>query len=139
MIKKEVIMRANIFLLVILSFLFGCSEDYSNLPQISVDFKWPKANTYKTSPEIILENVHDHTKSFKIKMYDLDHRYNHGGGTFATNGSNVIPEGDLKKYEGPYPPGNSRSRYEISVKALDENGKIIAFGKKIRRFPPESI
>jgi hypothetical protein len=70
-------------------------------------------------------------------MYDLDNRYNHGGGTFANNGSNLIPEGALKKYEGPYPPGNMRPHYEISVKALDENGKVIAFGKKIRRFPPE--
>jgi hypothetical protein len=30
-----------------------------------------------------------------------------------------------------------RPHYEISVKALDENGKVIAFGKKIRRFPPD--
>jgi phosphatidylethanolamine-binding protein (PEBP) family uncharacterized protein len=137
MIKKEVTMRASIFLLIILSFLLGCSEDYSNLPQISVDFKWPEANTYETSPEIRLQNVPDNTKSFKIKMYDLDNRYNHGGGTCANNVSNLIAEGTLKNYEGPYPPGNMRPRYEISVKALDENGDIIAFGKKIRRFPPE--
>jgi phosphatidylethanolamine-binding protein (PEBP) family uncharacterized protein len=117
--------------------IFGCSNDYSDLPQISVDFKWPKANTYETSPEIILQNVPDNTKSFKVKMYDLDNRYNHGGGTVGNDGSNVISEGALKKYEGPYPPGNMRPRYEISVKALDENGKVIAFGKKIRRFPPE--
>ena len=130
-------MRANIFLLIILLFLLGCSKDYSNLPQISVDFKWPEANTYQTSPEIKLGNVPDHTKSFKIKMYDLDNRYGHGGGTCANNGSNLIPEGTLGNYEGPYPPGNMRPRYEISVKALDDNGKVIAFGKKIRRFPPE--
>ena len=130
-------MKANIFVLIILSFLLGCSEDYSNLPQMSVDFKWPEANTYETSPEIILGNVPDHTKSFSIKMYDLDNRYGHGGGTCANNGSNSIPEGTLKNYEGPYPPGDMRPRYEISVKALDEEGKVIAFGKKIRRFPPE--
>ena len=130
-------MRANIFLLIILSFLPGCSEDYSNLPQMSVDFKWPEADTYQTSPEIILENVPGHTKSFKIKMYDLDNRYGHGGGICENNGSNIIPEGTLKNYEGPYPPGNMRPRYEISVKALDENDKVIAFGKKMRRFPPE--
>ena len=70
-------------------------------------------------------------------MYDLDNRYNHGGGTVGSDGSNVIGEGALKKYEGPYPPGNMKPRYEISVKALDENGKVIAFGKKMRRFPPE--
>lgn len=128
-------MRANIFLMIILSFLLGCSEDYSNLPQISVDFKWPEAWTgEETSPELILGNVPDHTKSFSINMYDLDHRYTHGGGTYAYNGSNLIPEGSLKEYEGPYPPFGSNPRYEISVKALDENGKVIGFGKKMRRY-----
>ena len=132
-------MRSTIIVLVMLSVLFGCSEDYSNLPQISVDFKWPKANTYETSPEIILKNVPDNIKSFKIKMYDLDNRYNHGGGTVENDGSNIIPEGALKKYVGPYPPGYSTPLFEISVIALDENGKVIAFGKKLRRFPSESF
>ena len=130
-------MRANIFLMIILSFLLGCSEDYSNLPQISVDFIWPEANTGTISPELILGSVPDHTKSFSISMYDLDHRYTHRGGTFAYNGSNLIPEGSLKEYEGPYPPLNSNPRYEISVKVLDENGKVIGFGKKMRRFSHE--
>ena len=52
-------MRAIIFLMIILSFLLGCSEDYSNLPQISVDFKWPVANTGTISPELLLGNVPD--------------------------------------------------------------------------------
>ncbi len=130
-------MKAVIFPLIILSCLLGCSEDYSDLPQISVDFNWPEANTYGTSPKIILGNVPDHTKSFEIKMYDIDNRYGHGGGTCANNGSNVIPEGTLKDYQGPFPPGNMRPRYEISVKALDGNDNVIAFGKKMRRFPPE--
>ncbi len=103
-------MRSTIIVLVMLSVLFGCSDDYSKLPQISVDFKWPEANPYVTSPEIILKNVPDKIKSFEIKMYDLDNRYNHGGGTVENDGSNVIPEGDLKKDEGPYPPDNSRAR-----------------------------
>ena len=130
-------MRSNIIVLIMLSLLFGCSKDYSNLPQIAVDFEWPKANTYETSPEIILKNVPDSTELFQINMFDLDNRYNHGEGTVANDGSNLIPEGTLKKYEGPYPPGNSRPRYEISVKAVDENGKVIALGKKMKKFPPE--
>jgi phosphatidylethanolamine-binding protein (PEBP) family uncharacterized protein len=131
------VVRLTIVLLVLLAALLGCSKDYSDLPQISVDFKWPEGNTYETSPELRLQNVPDNTKSFKIKMYDLDNSYNHGGGTVGNDGSNVIVEGALKNYEGPYPPGSMRPRYEISVKALDENGKVIAFGKKIRKFPPE--
>ena len=132
-------MRSTIIVLVMLLVLFGCSKDYSNLPQISVDFKWPKAMTGVTSPEITLKNVPDKIKSFKIKLYDLDHYYNHGGGTVENDGSNVIPAGALKNYEGPYPPAGNRPRYELSVKALDENGQVIAFGKKMRRFPPEPI
>ena len=130
-------MRANIFCLIMLSFLLGCSEDYSNIPQISVDFQWPEVKPGLISPEIILGNVPEQTKSFSINMYDLDHRYTHGGGTFAYNGSNLIPEGSLKEYEGPYPPFGSNPRYEISVKALDENGNVIGFGKKMRRFSHE--
>ena len=72
-------------------------------------------------------------------LFDLDNWYNHGGGTVVNDESNVIPEGALKNYEGPYPPAFSRPRYELSVKALDENGQVIAFGKKTRRFPPEPI
>ena len=121
-----------------LSVFFACSKDYSNLPQMSVDFKWPEANTYETSPEIILKNVPESTKSFKIKMYDLDHRWGHGGGTVENDGSNVIPEGVLKDYEGPAPFRRS-TRFELSVKALDENGNVIAFGKKIKEYTLKPI
>jgi hypothetical protein len=28
-------------------------------------------------------------------------------------------------------------RFEMRVKAIDENGKVIAFGRKIKKYPPE--
>ena len=121
-----------------LSVFLACSKDYSHLSQISVDFKWPEANTYETSPEIRLKSVPDSTKSFIIKMYDLDHRWNHGGGTVENDGSNVIPEVALKKYEGPAPFRRS-TRFGLSVKALDENDNVIAFGKKIKEYTIKPI
>jgi phosphatidylethanolamine-binding protein (PEBP) family uncharacterized protein len=119
------------------SAFFGCTKDYSDLPQISVSFSWPEKNVHEISPEIKLNNVPDSTKSFQINMFDLDNRYNHGGGTIVNDGSRLIPEGALKKYRGPAPIYGS-PRYEISVKALDEKGKVVAFGKKMRKFPPET-
>jgi hypothetical protein len=66
-------------------------------------------------------------------MYDLDNKYNHGGGTVANDGSNFIPEGALENYEGPTPSYGS-TRYEISVKAVGDNGKVIGFGKIIKEY-----
>ena len=69
-------------------------------------------------------------------MFDLNSRYDHGGGTVVYKNSNSIPKGALKNYQGPSPVYGS-PRYEISVKAIDEDGKVIAFGKKMKKFPPE--
>ena len=70
-------------------------------------------------------------------MRDIDNRYNHGGGTFAYDGSNLIPVGVLKEYQGPCPVSYHPPRYEITVKAIDENGNVIAFGKKMKKYTPE--
>ena len=59
------------------------------------------------------------------------------GGKFEYDGSNLIPVGALKNYEGPCPMTSMNPRYEIRVKAIDENGKVIAFGKKFKKYPPE--
>ena len=123
---RVVTMKIRIAALIVFFMIFGCS-DYSNLPQISVDFNWLKDQICfdKRSPEIALKNVPEDTKLFKIKMMDLDNRYGHGGGTFEYDGSNRIPVGALKNYEGPCPPSSMNPRYEIRVKAIDENGKVI--------------
>ncbi len=89
------------------------------------------------SPEITLKNVPHNTKLFKIKVVDIDNRYNHGGGTATYDGSDRIPVGALKNYKGPCPMSTMNPRYEIRVKAIDENGKVIAFGKKFKKYPPE--
>jgi hypothetical protein len=134
----EVVVRSTIFILMMLSILLGCTSDYSDLPQVSVDFKWLTDQICfdKRSPEIILKNVPGSTKSLKVKMVDIDNRYNHGGGTVSYDGSDRIPVGALKNYEGPCPPMNMNPRYEIRVKAIDDNGNVIAFGKTYKIYPP---
>ncbi len=131
-------MMIRIAVFIFFTMILGCSEDYSDLPQMSVDFIWLKDQICfdERSPEISLKNVPDNTKLFKIKMVDIDNRYGHGGGSFKYDGSNLIPVGALKNYEGPCPPSSMNPRYEIRVKAIDENGKLIAFGKKFKIYPP---
>ena len=67
-------MKIGIAALVVFFVILGCSEDYSNLPQMSVDFIWLKDQICfdERSPEITLENVPDNTKLFKVKMKDID-------------------------------------------------------------------
>ena len=54
------------------------------------------------------------------------------------DGSDRIPVGALKNYEGPCPMSNMNPRYEIRVKAIDGNGKVIAFGKNFKKYPPKA-
>lgn len=129
-------MRPIFIVSVVLVFFLGCTKDYSNLPQIEVDFNWPEQNATVVSPEIKLKNVPEGTKELEINMFDLDNSHNHGGGTVVYNGSNVIPERSLKKYQGPAPVFMT-PLYEISVKAIDSDGEVIGFGKKSRKYPPE--
>ena len=131
-------MKIRTAALIVFFMIPGCSEDYSNLPQISVDFIWLKDQTCfdERSPEITLKNVPDNTELIKIKMVDIDNRFGHGGGTFEYDGSNLIPVGALKNYEGPCPLSSMNPRYELRVKAIDENGRVIAYGKKFKKYPP---
>ena len=87
-----------------------------------------------TSPKITLKNIPEGTQTFKARLVDHDNPHNHGGGTVANDGSGVLGEGALAEgYNGPCPP--SSHLYEITVKALDANGKELASAGKKRMFP----
>ncbi len=127
--------------LIIISFVavlspMGCSD--SKLPRLSVDFTWLNDQRCydERSPEIVIENVPGNTKRLEIDMLELDSRHEHGGGSFPYNGTNLIPEGALDQYRGPC-PSYGVPRYELTVKAVDEGGKVVALGKKMRKWPPE--
>ena len=121
-------------------FIFlGCSDDYANLPQITLDFSWPEKSKCfdERSPEITLKGVPGATKILSVNLFDLDNRYDHGGGDVTFRESGTIPEGALDKYRGPC-PSYGAPRYELTIKALDENGNVLAFGKKTRKYPEGS-
>ena len=130
-------MRSGFAVWVILSVLLGCAENYSDLPQMSVDFIWPNQHKCfdRRSPEIMLQKIPGSTESFLINMADIDNHYNHGGGTFVFDGSTVIPEGALAEYQGPCPSYGS-PRFRLTVKAINKNGEVIAFGEKTKKYPP---
>ena len=138
-LSKLVIMKTRVTALIILLSIIGCSKDYSDLPQMSVNFIWLKDQSCfdERSPEITLNNVPKGTEILKVKMMDIDNSYNHGGGTVTYDGSDHIPAGALKNYKGPCPMMNMNPRYELRVKAIDGNGKVIAFGKTFKIYPPE--
>ena len=103
--------------------------------EFDITFKFERKHRCSiTSPKITLSNIPEGTQTFKAKLVDHDNPFNHGGGTVANDGSGVLGEGALTEgYNGPCPP--SSHMYEITVKALDANGKELASAGKKRRFP----
>ena len=103
--------------------------------EFDITFKFErKHKCSSTSPKITLSNIPEGTQTFKAKLVDHDNPFNHGGGTVANDGSGVLGEGALTEgYAGPCPP--SPHLYEITVKALDANGKELASAGKKRMFP----
>ena len=100
-----------------------------------ITFKFErKHKCSNTSPKITLSNIPEGTQTFKARLVDRDvTSWNHGGGTVANDGSGVLGKGALTEgYNGPCPP--SSHLYEITVKALDTNGKELASAGKKRMF-----
>lgn len=126
------------FFLASLLMLFGaCSNDAldPDLAQISVEFVWDTKNL-GTSPEMTLKNVPQGTVYFKVRMFDLDNRYPHGDEKIKNDNSNIIKPGAIDPYQEPAPMYGS-PRYEVTIKAFNQEGKIIGIGKKMRRYPEE--
>ncbi|QPC95285.1 phospholipid-binding protein [Mesorhizobium sp. INR15] len=100
-----------------------------------MNFSWgPTAKCFDPkSPPITLSGVPAETKKLQFKMVDLDAiDFTHGGGTVVFGGQKSLAYGAFS-YRGPCPP--QPHTYEISVKALDGNGKTIATAKARKRFP----
>ena len=135
-------MRKAMFLLIVFGiFYVNCSNEETdpNIPLITIDFTWPNGQGCfdKKSPAITIKGIPEGTKSFSVTLYDRSNRREHGGGTVHYEGKNIISEGAVTgNYEGPCPPGWGASPdYELTVKALDESGKVLGMGKKIKTYP----
>jgi phosphatidylethanolamine-binding protein (PEBP) family uncharacterized protein len=104
---------------------------------LGVAFSWRASDRCSSlSPEIRVTGFPPATRSFQVKLVDLDvPTWNHGGGSVANDNSGVIRPGALKSgYNGPCPP-SGRHRYQFTVKALDVAGNVIGIGKAVQPFP----
>jgi len=124
-----------------LAVLASCSTTKiaENAVPLDVSYSWTaKSGCQPVSPPITVNNVPSNTKYLRVSMKDLDApNYHHGGGEVAYSGSGAIPEGALKSFEGPCPPGGFH-RYVITVQALNaDKSLVIGQGKKGKRFPPK--
>lgn len=135
-------MRKEIALLFVFGILCAnCSNEKPdpNISKINIDFNWPNDSKCfdKRSPAITLKEIPENTKSFSVTLYDRSNRVDHGGGTVHYEGKNIIPEGAVTgTYEGPCPIGWGASPdLDLTVKALDESGKMLGIGKKIKTYP----
>lgn len=79
----------------------------------------------RISPEIDLVNIPDGTVRFEVKLEDMgESRKMHGGGTWAHDGSNIIPEGALTRhYIGACPPAGTVGNYRYVITAVDAQGQ----------------
>jgi hypothetical protein len=96
-------MARNIFQAVLLGsllFMAGCAaaNRAANFQTLTVSFEWRgnAGSLSSPSPEIHVGDVPAGTAFLQVRMKDLDHPHNHGGGTVAHDGSGVIPVGALE-------------------------------------------
>jgi len=133
--RKTIVPHAvNLLAIAFLILFVSCSNDNCgpNCAEISVDFTWDNENM-GTSPELILQDVPKGTTHFEVKMFDLSNRYPHGKEKIKNDGSNKIKAGTIDPYQEPQPMFGP-TRYEFTIKALNQDGKVIGIGKKMRRF-----
>lgn len=125
-------------LMLFLTVVSACEKRADTASEMGVDFKWnPRGTSLDQSPEIRMTKVPEATQRFSVELVDLDMKiYDHGGGTYTYNGLPVIPAGGLEgNYQGPHPPPGVVHNYEITVKALDASGMVIAEGRATRQHP----
>jgi phosphatidylethanolamine-binding protein (PEBP) family uncharacterized protein len=108
--------------------------------RMTVAFSWEGVQPCThASPQIQVSDIPEGTRSFQVKLTNLEvPAWNQGGGKAPNDGSGIIPAGALNiGYNGPCPPPKQRYKYEFLVLALDDQGAIIGFGKARRVFPPK--
>ena len=116
----------------------GCENEKisEDAVDLFVEFSWKDMKPCGWgNPEIEIGSVPAETKFLKISMYDHAYRHDHGSEVVPYTGYDTIARDQHKKIQGPCPPG-SPGRYEITIKALDEDEVVIGIGS-LERFYPE--
>lgn len=125
-----------LFIFVIFLYIQGCSlfsdkstEDATPDMQVSVNFQ-EVHRCSRISPEITIQNAPKGTTSYDIRLIEANgnDEIMLGGGTWAEDGSGVIPEGAMTvHYRGPCPPAGQTRKYVYVVGAKkDQNLQPLA-------------
>lgn len=112
-------------LIILAAVLFAAAAIAS---EFAITFEWgdiPHCTTGRPNvvpnPRFLLSNVPAGTKFIEFAMTDLDvPSYNHGGGTVAYTGQQVIEPGAFT-YKSPCPPGGAH-KYQWEAKAKAKTG-----------------
>ena len=107
-----------------------------NALTLGVEYSWKGiANCSNISPALKVTGFPKETKSFSVRMVDMNEpTKNHGGGKILNDGSGMIPSGAFDDYVGPCLSGGSH-RFQFVVKALDAQGTVIGEGRAVQAFP----
>jgi hypothetical protein len=106
----------------------GASHAYA----LSASFTWCSG-----SPNFQLLDVPAGTVTLQFAMTDLDKpSFHHGGGTVGYRGQSEVPCGAFASgFVGPAPPPGEVHTYEFVIKALAQNGTVLATATARKRFP----
>lgn len=98
----------------------------------SASFNWCSG-----SPNFQLHDVPPGTVTLQFAMTDLDKpAFHHGGGTVGYRGQSEVPCGAFASgFVGPAPPFGEVHTYEFDIKALAQNGTVLATTTAQNRFP----
>lgn len=119
---------------LLLTFAFTVAASGAFASGMGVSFEWgPTKKCFDPkSPPITVTGVPQGTTKLHIGMTDSNSPFEHGGGTVAYKGQGSLPYGAFR-YKGPCPEGETHF-YNITVKALDASGKVLATGTATKPF-----
>jgi len=108
--------------------LGGASDAYA----FSATFAWCSG-----SPNFKLSDVPAETVTLQFAMTDLDKpSFHHGGGTVGYRGQSEVPCGAFASgFVGPAPPPGEVHTYQFTIKALAQNGAVLATTTVRKTFP----
>ena len=106
----------------------GASRAYA----FSASFAWCSG-----SPNFQLSDVPAGTVTLQFAMTDLDQpAFRHGGGTVGYRGQSEVPCGAFATgFVGPAPPPGEVHTYEFVIRALAQDGTVLATTTAQKRFP----
>ena len=99
----------------------------------SASFSWCRG----ASPSFALVAVPQGTVTLQFAMTDLNKpSFHHGGGTVGYRGQSEVPCGAFSTgFIGPSPPPGEVHTYEFTMRALGQNGAVLATTTARRKYP----